>query len=148
MVKYKKKILAIAILTGIFFTACNKQPKTETKQEEAITDTSNYSIIGKTGKITFPEMKAEVNYISETVLHWKTTDIKGVVAEGDEKINYQKLTDNLYFFNWIEKDGWTVSQIIDTKNGTVKAFWSFNDDKSERGKRSSMFVDAKFEFVK
>jgi hypothetical protein len=47
-----------------------------------------------------------------------------------------------------EKDGWTVSQIIDTKNGTVKAFWSFNDDKSTRGKRSSMFVDARFEYVK
>ncbi|MFW0716398.1 MoaF-related domain-containing protein [Pedobacter sp. N23S346] len=143
----KKKIIAIAVLTGLFFTACNNQPKTESKEEEKMTNTSEYSIIGKKGKITFPEMTAEVNYTSDTSLHWKTTDSKGIVAEGSEKINYQKLTNNLYFFNWIEKDGFTVSQIIDTKNGTVKAFWSFNDERSDRGKRSEMFVDAKFEFV-
>jgi len=81
-------------------------------------------------------------------LHWKFTDNKGAVTEGDEKIDYKRLTDNLHFLNWIEKDGWTVSQIIDTKEGSVKAFWSFTDENSKRGKRSSMFVDGKFEFIK
>jgi hypothetical protein len=147
IMKIKTTIL-IAIL-GIVFISCNNQQKKEQnttdKTEEIISD---YSLIGKKGIITFPEMKAEVNYTSDTTLHWKTTDNKGVVAEGDEKISYQKLTDNLHFLNWIEKDGFTVSQIIDTKNGTVKAFWSFADNKSTRGKRGSTFVDAKFEFVK
>ena len=111
-------------------------------------ETTVFSLIGKKGIITFPEMKANVTYTSDSTLHWKTTDNKGVIAEGDEKISYKRLSDNLHFLNWIEKDGWTVSQIIDTKNETVKAFWSFEDDKSTRGKRSSMFVDAKFEFDK
>jgi biopolymer transport protein ExbD len=144
----KKQIFTIVILTGLFFTSCNNQPKTEQNKMEQEKNSTDYSLIGKKGQITFPEMKGEVNYTSDTSLHWKTTDNKGIVLEGDEKISYQKLTENLHFLNWIEKDGWTVSQIIDTKNGTVKAFWSFNDDKSDRGKRSSMFVDAKFEFVK
>jgi hypothetical protein len=147
--KMKKQIFTIVALTGLFFTSCNDQPKKEqNKMEQEKTNATDYSLISKKGVITFPEMKGEVNYTSDTTLHWKTTDNKGIVLEGDEKISYQKLTENLHFLNWIEKDGWTVSQIIDTKNGTVKAFWSFNDDKSDRGKRSSMFVDAKFEFEK
>ena len=93
-------------------------------------------------------MKAEVQYISASKLHWKTTDAKGAIAEGDEQYYYKALTENLHFLNWIEQDGFTVSQIIDTKNGTVKAYWSFADEKSDRGKRDSSFVDAKFDFVK
>jgi hypothetical protein len=145
----KKQILTIVVLTGLFFTSCNNQPKAEqNKMEQEKTTPTDYLLIGKNGLITFPEMKAEVNYKSDTSLHWKTTDNKGIVLEGDEDISYKKLTDNIHFLNWIEKDGWTVSQIINTKEGTVKAYWSFDDEKSLRGKRSSMFVDAKFEFVK
>jgi hypothetical protein len=145
----KNRNLIMVALLAVVFTACiNQQNKDQSVKEASIEATADYTLIGKKGVLTFPEMKAEVNYISDSALHWKTTDSKGVVAEGDEKINYKKLTDNLYFLNWIEQDGWTVSQIIDTKNGTVKAFWSFNDDKSKRGKRASTFVDAKFEIVK
>jgi hypothetical protein len=79
-------------------------------------------------------------------LHWKTTDDKGVVTSADEFIDYRELAPHLHFLNWIEKDGWTVSQIIDTQAGTVIAFWSFSDDTSERGKRSSKFIEGKFEF--
>jgi hypothetical protein len=105
-----------------------------------------YSLIGKKGIIHFSGIKAEVKYTSNTALHWKTTDDAGVVAEAVETIDYRQLTGNLHFLNWIEKDGWTVSQIIDTKAGTVNAFWSFNDETSERGKRKSMFVEGTFSF--
>jgi hypothetical protein len=145
----KHKNLALIFLAVISLSACNNS---NTQTENSITEDNktmgDHSLIGKKGLITFPEMKAEVNYISDSTLHWKTTDSKGVVAEGDEKMSYEKLTDSIYFLNWIEKDGWTVSQIINTKEGKVKAYWSFNDEKSNRGKRSSMFVEAKFEFAK
>jgi hypothetical protein len=140
------KIGILIAIFGLLFTSCNKQEKNE--KMESRTKQNDYSLIGKKGVLTFPEMKTEVSYISDTTLHWKTTDSKGIVAEGDENINYEKLSDNIHFLNWIEKDGWTVSQIINTEEGKVKAYWSFNNDKSPRGKRSSMFVDGKFEFVK
>jgi hypothetical protein len=108
--------------------------------------TNKFALIGKKGIIHFPGIKAEVIYTNDTALHWKTTDEAGTTASADESIDYRQLTSNLHFLNWIEKDGWTVSQIIDTKAGTVKAYWSFNDDTSERGKRKSMFVEGKFEF--
>ncbi|PXY42446.1 hypothetical protein DMB65_03350 [Flavobacterium cheongpyeongense] len=118
----------------------------QTQNTERLTELQQL-LVGKKGKITFPEMIAEVNYLNDSTLHWKTTSKEGIVVEGYEKMYYKKLTDNLHFLNWIEKDGWTVSQIIDTKAGTVKAFWSFADEKSQRGKRTSMFVDGKFEFI-
>ena len=143
-----RKIILAAFLV-LVVTSCNNQSKKEqiTAGENSII-TSDYSLIGKKGIIIFPEMKAEVNYTSDSILHWKTTNDKGVVAEGTEKMSYKKVNDNLHFLNWIEKDGFTVSQIIDTKKGTVNAFWSYADDKSPKGKRSAMFVVGKFELVK
>lgn len=144
----KTKILAIVALTLFTMTSCKNadSPTTDTNSESI--NSESFSLIGKTGKLTFPESTAEVNYLTEDSLHWKFTDNKGVVTKGVEKLYYERLTENKHFLNWIEQDGWTVSQIIDTKEGTVKAFWSFADESSTRGKRASMFVDGKFEFVK
>jgi hypothetical protein len=112
-----------------------------------VSKNDNLLLIGKRGKITFPEITAVVQYLSETSLHWKTVDGKGFETEADEALCYKRLAPHLHFLNWIEKDGWTVSQIIDTSLGTVKAFWSFADEGSERGQRSAIFIDGGFEFT-
>lgn len=106
-----------------------------------------YALIGKRGQITFPEVVATVDYRSEKSVKWQTVDKNGTVSEASEVIDYDRVAPHLHFLNWIEKDGWTVSQIIDTKDGTVKAYWSFNDDKSERGHRSSIFVSGSFTYI-
>jgi hypothetical protein len=139
-----------AILGAVLLAGCastNSDPSVVSNGEPQSTD-ATYTLIGKQARLTFPEMTADVSYKSETTLHWKAVDKKGAVSEGDEQLFYQRLDDHLHFLNWIEKDGWTVSQIIDTRKGTVKAFWSFADEKSPRGKRTPLFVDGKFEFVK
>lgn len=123
-----------------------KGKQTDTKKME--TRKNDFSLVGKKGILTFSGMTAYVTYSSDSTLHWKTVNAQGVTNEGDEKISYKRLTENLHFLNWIEKDGFTVSQVIDTQNGTVKGFWSFNDAKSERGGRTAMFVDGKFVFEK
>lgn len=138
----KKTIFSLT--AAIILLSCNQ--KNENLPQQNLS--TNSDLLGKKAVITFPEMKAEVIYHKDSTLHWKTTDKKGVVNEGDEKMDYQKLSENLHFLNWIEKDGWTVSQIVDTKAGTVKAFWSFADESSPRGKRKSLFVDGKIEVVK
>ncbi|WBV52131.1 MoaF-related domain-containing protein [Chryseobacterium gambrini] len=138
----KKTIFSLT--AAIILLSCNQ--KNENLPQQNLS--TNSDLLGKKAVITFPEMKAEVIYHKDSTLHWKTTDKKGVVNEGDEKMDYQKLSENLHFLNWIEKDGWTVSQIVDTKAGTVKAFWSFADESSTRGKRKSLFVDGKIEVVK
>lgn len=142
-----KKILYTFIAT-LALNACQNTNSKTVNQTQETTPANQYELIGKMGKITFPEMSAQVNYVNDSTVHWKTKNNKGEMAQGVEKMEYQKITQNIHFLNWIEKDGWTVSQIIDTKKGTVKAYWSFADEKSTRGKRASMFVDGKFEFEK
>jgi hypothetical protein len=105
------------------------------------------ALIGKRANIQFPEIAATVEYRSTTSLHWKTIDQAGAAAQADETINYERIAPHLHFLNWIEKDGWTVSQIIDTEKMSVRAFWSFQDEKSDRGHRSSLFISGKIEFI-
>jgi hypothetical protein len=106
-----------------------------------------HALIGQRGQIEFPEAVATVDYISEKSLKWRTVDKNGTISEAIETIDYERVAPHLHFLNWIEKDGWTVSQIIDTKSGTVKAYWSFDDNKSERGNRSAIFVSGSFAFI-
>lgn len=141
-----KKIVLLALMLSFFTTFTNAQnhPKSA---ESKTNNEKEYALIGKKGITTFAMMKVETDYISDSTMHWKTTNSKGEIAEGDEKVSYAKLSDNLHFLNWVEKNGYVISLTIDTKDGKVKAFWSYANENA-RGKRGSAFNDGKFEFVK
>jgi len=88
-------------------------------------------IMGKTADVDFPGVKLAVDYIDEHHLYWKTA-----TNEGHETISYAKLAPHIHFLNWIEKDGLTVSHIVDCESNTVKSFLSWQDAESTRGARS------------
>jgi hypothetical protein len=104
------------------------------------------TLLGRDAVIEFPDSRAEVSYTTTGELIWRVTDGKGHVSEGCEQLSYLQLSDHLHFLNWIEKTGFTVSQLIDTTQGTVKAFWSYADAQCDRGHRASMFVEGRFRF--
>lgn len=139
--------LTTFLLLPLLLAACHRPACPKVAQTVATPDTAALTLIGRKAVITFPKMKAVVTYLSDSTLHWETTDTDGKTASGDERMDYQRLTAGLHFLNWIEKDGWTVSQVIDTRAGTVKAFWSFADEAGTRGKRNSEFVDGTFKFA-
>lgn len=150
---FKKFKMNIKLITLLAFVAigtfsCNpKSEKAEVSGSVKDINVETVSLTGKKAKLIYPEFEAEVYYTSEKILHWKTTDESGKTAEGDENISYKKIGESQFFLNWIEKDGITVSQIIDTKKGTVTAFLSYNDDKSKRGKRSADFIEGKWQQI-
>jgi hypothetical protein len=141
------KKVGILILSVLFFTSNSNAQKHPKISKCEMVDAKKYALIGKKGITTFPKMKVETDYISDSTMHWKTTNSKGEIAEGDEKISYEKLSNNLHFLNWVEKNGYVISLTINTKDGKVKAFWSYANE-SARGKRGSAFNDGKFELVK
>ena len=102
------------------------------------------TLLGREAVIDFPDSRAEVRYTSKGKMHWRVTDSQGHVSEGCETLGYLQLSDHLHFLNWIEKTGFTVSQIIDSTQGTVQAFWSYADEQCDSGHRSSMFVEGRF----
>jgi len=105
------------------------------------------ALLGREAVIEFPESTAQVSYSVCGHLIWRVTDKNGNVTQGNERLSYLQLSDSLHFLNWMEKTGFTVSQIIDTEIGKVKAFWSYSDEIGGRGHRASMFVDGKFRFI-
>lgn len=102
------------------------------------------SLLGRAAVIQFPDSRAEVQYSHAGKMSWSVVDSLGHVAEGCETLSYLQLSDHLHFLNWIEKTGFTVSQVIDTASGTVRAFWSYADTQCDSGHRSSMFVEGRF----
>ena len=104
------------------------------------------SLLGREAIIDFPDSQALVHYSPQGVLFWKVTDCKGGTSQGRERLSYLQLSDTLHFLNWIEKSGFTVSQVVDTARGTVKAFWSYTDENTNGVQRASMFVDGQFRF--
>ncbi|AJA67593.1 MULTISPECIES: MoaF-related domain-containing protein [Myroides] len=135
--------LAIALSVG----ACQSKTEKESIPSEIAESTSashTSTLIGHKAEIQFPEMKATIEYTSTDTLHWSTVGENGAVNEGDEKMSYKALGEDLHFLNWIEQDGFTVSQIINTKTGEVTAFWSYD---GADHKRESQFVTGTFRLI-
>lgn len=134
----KNIVIQIALLALLVLQACSSNTGSAEKSNES---TSSFEIIGKSATIVLPQFKVEETFTSDTTLHWKTFNDAGVIGEEDEKIGYKKIGDSLFFLNWIEKTGLTVSQVLDFKKGTVVVYVSHADENSERGKRSANFLE-------
>lgn len=123
----------VKIVLGLVFTALifgGGKACARSKQKKV-------SIIGKRVTLTYPMMTAQVHYLSEKQLEWKTIDKEGNVATGKENISYKRLGSDKFFLNWIEQDGVTVSQVLDMKKKIITVFMSYADEDHGRGGRAA-----------
>jgi hypothetical protein len=138
--------LGLVLLLGLA-TACQHQPDSRTPV--SVRDVAgDDALFGRRARIEYPQFVAEVSYISAGELRWKTTAPDGTVAEGIETPLYRRLSENQHFLSWIERDGFTVSQVIDTKKLRVIGFGSYSDETSQRGRRTGTLLEGKIAFVK
>lgn len=107
----------------------------------------DFVLLGRKAIIDYGHFKVQAEYFANNTFHWKTTFPTGQLREDDEKLSYKKLSDEQHFLSWIEKDGLTVSQVINTKEKTVSSFTSYPDEKSERGNRAGTALEGKIEFM-
>lgn len=117
---------------------CCKQNKCNTQDHEI-------TLIGHMATLSYPGLTANVKYLNDSTIYWKTTDKKDSVAEGTNRMVMKKIDGTKFFVSWIEKDGTTVSQIIDLEKKTVEAFLTFDDAK---GKRIAQTLEGTFEVDK
>lgn len=75
----------------------------------------------------------------------ETTDEKDSVAEETNRMVMKKIDGTKFFVSWIEKDGTTVSQVIDLEKKTVEAFLTSDDAK---GKRIAQMLEGTYELDK
>lgn len=115
------------------------------KQDKCNTQDHEITLIGHKALLSYPGLTANVKYLNDSTIYWKTTDEKGSVAEGTNRMVVKKIDDTKFFVSWIEKDGTTVSQIIDLEKKTVEAFLTFDDAK---GKRIAQMLEGTYEVDK
>lgn len=115
------------------------------KQDKCNTQDYEITLIGHMATLSYPGLTANVKYLNDSTIYWKTTDEKDSVAEGTNRMVVKKIDGTKFFVNWIEKDGTTVSQIIDLEKKTVEAFLTFDDAK---GKRIAQTLEGTFEVDK
>ena len=145
-------LLSFTCLLTFAIVSCTEKKSAETQVQSNDTLTINntdtiFNIVGKKVEVQYPNMTAEINYTSDSTLHWKTI-ADGKVAEGDETVIYKPVGNGLYFINWIEEDGITVSQVADFKNNKISVYMSYHDPKSKRGQRSADTFEGSLRLVK
>lgn len=124
----KHFLLGLTLTLGLVSCQSSQETKTQTTTD----------IIGREATLSYPEMTAEVKYISETELHWETTDAQGNKAEGTEALSYKRIAEHKFFLNWVEADGTTVSQVLDFEQGTVLAYLSYADSTGRGGRAATL----------
>lgn len=115
------------------------------KQDKCNTQDHEITLIGHKALLSYPGLTANVKYLNDSTIYWKTTDEKGSVAEGTNRMVVKKIDGTKFFVSRIEKDGTTVSQVIDLEKKTVEAFLTFDDAK---GKRIAQTLEGTFEVDK
>ncbi len=115
------------------------------KQDKCNTQDHEITLIGHMATLSYPGLTANIKYLNDSTIYWKTTDEKDSVAEGTNRMVMKKIDGTKFFVSWIEKDGTTVSQVIDLEKKTVEAFLTFDDAK---GKRIAQMLEGTYELDK
>ncbi|WP_081417521.1 MoaF-related domain-containing protein [Paenibacillus sp. Soil522] len=127
-------VLGAPILPFQSFAAQNTELLT---QKVVISQSSNQkTFIGKSYRIIFEDGYVfNATYIDESHLHWEEIEgpFKGLA--GDEKMTYRQLAPGLFFVNWLEETGVSVSQVLDLNKMIVHAFMTYE----KNGKRQELF---------
>lgn len=134
-----KKILLFLIMTlAVFITSCMDKKCGKNEEKNII---QKQDIIGKRLILTYYSgMIAKVHYVSEKEVHWQTFENEIKTGEDTEEMDYYRLNDYQFFVNWIEKDGTTVSQIIDLKNHTVRVYLTYEDSNTIAGRMAQVLA--------
>ena len=96
-------------------TACSGDSSgTKTSQEDAPpVQTTDTTLVGKRLHLRFPENVSTVEYLSHKHLFWKSKDSVHGSKEGEDNYSVIRIGKSVFFVNWVEADGTTVSQVLD-----------------------------------
>ena len=75
------------------------------------------------------------HYSTPTEVSWEALTGPAKGSKGIEAVDMAEIAPNIFFVNWVEKSGTTVSQILDLDKLVVTAFVTFDTPQG----RQSMF---------
>lgn len=144
------RLLTLYSLTAsLFFTAChssNSAHKASHEQAAPIQATDT-TLVGKRLHLHFPTNSSTVEYISDDHLFWSSRDSVHGYKEGEDTYHAVRIDSSVFFVNWVETDGTTVSQVLDLKEHTCQTFLTSNIFSKKKDKRVTVVLSGTIEKI-
>ena len=141
------RLLTLCSLTAsLLFTACQRSDtaqKATGEQANAPVQATDTTLVGKRLYLHFPTNNSTVEYISNSHLFWSSRDSVHGRKEGEDTYHAVRIGSSVFFVNWVEADGTTVSQVLDLKARTCQAFLTSNIYSPNKDKRVTVVLSGK-----
>ena len=145
------RLLTLCSLTAsLLFTACQRSDtaqKTTGEQANAPVQATDTTLVGKRLYLHFPTNNSTVEYISNSHLFWSSRDSVHGRKEGEDTYHAVRIGSSVFFVNWVEADGTTVSQVLDLKARTCQTFLTSNIFSKKRDKRVTVVLSGSIEKI-
>ena len=103
------------------------------------------SLTGKKATLTYPGMVANVKYINDSTIYWKSIDENDSIDEQTKAMKMRKIGNGKFFISWIGDYDVTSSQVVDLNKKTFIEFYTSADI---LGNRVGQMIEGKYELDK
>lgn len=134
---------SLIILTALFASCRGKTTSARTgaatHPSSSIQD-SDTVLVGKRIYLSFPGNESVIEYVSAQHLYWSSKDSVHGYKEGEDRYHALQIEPHVFFVNWAEADGTTVTQVLDLKKRTCQAFISSDVYSHKRNQRQTQVL--------
>ena len=144
------RLLTLYTLTAsLFFTACHSSDSAHKASHEqaAPIQATDTTLVGKRLHLHFPTNSSTVEYISDDHLFWSSRDSVHGHKESEDTYHAVRIGSSVFFVNWVEADGTTVSQVLDLKEHTCQTFLTSNIFSKKKDKRVTVVLSGTIEKI-
>lgn len=137
------------LMASLFFTACHSSDSAHKASHEqaAPIQATDTTLVGKRLHLHFPTNSSTVEYISDDHLFWSSRDSVHGYKEGEDTYHAVRIDSSVFFVNWVETDGTTVSQVLDLKEHTCQTFLTSNIFSKKKDKRVTVVLSGTIEKI-
>ena len=144
------RLLTLCTLTAsLIVTSCHSSDSAhKTSHEQAApVQATDTTLVGKRLYLHFPTNSSTVEYISDDHLFWSSRDSVHGYKEGEDTYHAVRIDSSVFFVNWVEADGTTVSQVLDLKEHTCQTFLTSNIFSKKKDKRVTVVLSGSIEKI-
>jgi hypothetical protein len=110
------------------------------------------NLVGKQAQLIFPTSGYVIqhDYLSNNSLRWTVIESPQPIerSQAEQTIVAQPIDSHLIMLNWVEYDGTSVSEVIDTEKGKIWAYWTLaNSTDGATNGRTGFFETGNFKFI-
>lgn len=145
---YLRPLFTLAAALSLLTACSGDSSGTKTSQEDAPpVQTTDTTLVGKRLHLRFPENVSTVEYLSHKHLFWRSKDSVHGSKEGEDNYSVIRIGASVFFVNWVEADGTTVSQVLDLKEHTCQTFLTSNIFSKKKDKRVTVVLSGTIEKI-